>query len=269
MIRGVLRDVTEQVKTRQENEELRRDLAHAGRVSVLGTLSSSLAHELGQPLGAIALNAEVAEMMLRNANPDLVELREILADIRRDDRRATEVIDRLRSLLKRRQLDLVPLSVSAMVQETAALLRSDAIGRGVTLEFETDAALPLIRGDKVHLSQVLINLMVNGMDAVGNQPPSRRKVTLQSRAPEPGWVELVVTDTGPGIPADALGKVFEPFFTTKENGMGMGLSVSQTIVHAHGGRITAENGADGGAVFRVMLPVFSDGAVLVHVPPSA
>jgi PAS domain S-box-containing protein len=268
MLRGVLRDVTDQVRTRQENEELRRDLAHAGRVSVLGTLSSSLAHELGQPLGAIGLNAEVAEMMLRNPNPDMAELREILADIRRDDRRATEVIDRLRSLLKRRQLDLVPLSVSAMVEETAALLRSDALARGVSLEVETDAELPVIRGDKVHLSQVLINLVVNAMDAVADQAPPRRKVTLQSRTAEAGWVELIVTDNGHGIAPETLSKVFDPFFTTKENGMGMGLSVSRTIVQAHGGRISADNAPHGGAVFRVMLPVYSDDAVLVHVPPS-
>jgi signal transduction histidine kinase len=269
MIRGVLRDVTEQVRTRQENEELRRDLAHAGRVSVLGTLSSSLAHELGQPLGAIALNAEVAEMMLRDGAPDLAELREILADIRRDDRRASEVIDRLRSLLKRRQLDLLPLSVTSLVQETAALLRSDAIARNVVLEVATDAELPVIRGDKVHLSQVLINLVVNAMDAVADQPAPRRKVILHARAAEAGWVEVVVTDAGHGISAEAADRLFDPFFTTKENGMGMGLSVSRTIVQAHGGRITAENSPDGGAVFRVMLPVFTDGTVFVHVPSSA
>src|SRR5690349_12555838 len=131
---GVLRDVTEQIRAREENEELRRDLAHAGRVSVLGTLSSSLAHELGQPLGAILLNTEAAEMLLQRPNPDLDEIRQILADIRRDDHRAAEVIDRLRKLLKRRQMDFGPVSVETLVQDVAALLKSDAINRHVTLD---------------------------------------------------------------------------------------------------------------------------------------
>jgi PAS domain S-box-containing protein len=254
LIRGVLRDVTEQVRAREEIEELRRDLAHAGRVSVLGTLSSSLAHELGQPLGAILLNTEAAELLLQRPDPDLDEIRQILADIRRDDSRAAEVIDRLRKLLRRRELDFASISVESLVQDVASLLRSDAINRHVTLTCSVDPGLPLVRGDRVHLSQVLINLVVNGMDAVSALPPGRRQVDVHARADGRGFIEIAVTDSGGGIQPALLAKIFEPFFTTKPDGMGMGLSVSHTIIDAHGGKLWAENGAQGGAVFLVTLP---------------
>jgi len=254
VVQGVLRDVTEQWRARQENEELRRELAHAGRVSVLGTLSSSLAHELSQPLGAIMLNAEAAELLLAKPNPDLQELRNIITDIQRDDRRAAEVIDGLRRLLKRRELEFSPVAIEALVRDVVALLKSDAIARNVLLEFNFDPELPVIRGDKVHLSQVLINLVINGMDAVSALPAAQRRVTLSARAGGNESVELSVEDSGPGIPNEVRGRIFEPFFTTKAQGMGMGLSVSQTIVSAHGGRIWADQAATGGAVFRVSLP---------------
>ncbi len=252
--KGVLRDITDQHLAREENEELRRELAHAGRVSVLGTLSSSLAHELGQPLGAILLNAEAAELLLKRPEPDLHEIRQIFADIRRDDHRAADVIERLRKLLKRRQMDLAALSVESLVQDVAALLKSDVIARHVTLDCSSESALPVIMADRVHLSQVLINLVVNGMDAVAHLPPAERCVTLRARADGRGFVELAVCDSGPGIASDLLTRIFEPFFTTKPDGMGMGLSVSRTIVDAHGGKMWAENAPRGGAVFLVTLP---------------
>ncbi len=253
-IQGVLRDVTEQISAREEIEELRRELAHAGRVSVLGTLSSSLAHELGQPLGAILLNTEAAELLLQRPNPDLDEIRQILADIRRDDSRAAEVIDRLRKLLRRGQMDALPLSIETLAQDVVTLLRSDAINRHVTLEFLSESALPVIRGDRVHLSQVLINLVMNGMDAVADLPREQRHVVVRARTDDRGFVEVSVTDSGAGIESGALSRIFEPFFTTKANGMGMGLSVSRTIVEAHAGKLWAENNPRGGAIFLVTLP---------------
>jgi signal transduction histidine kinase len=251
---GVLRDVTEQVRALEENAELRRELAHAGRVSVLGTLSSSLVHELGQPLGAILLNAETAELLLQNQSPDLDEVRHILADIRRDDRRATDVIDRLRKLLRRGQMEFAPVSPEALTQDVEALLRLDATAREVRLECTCEPGLPPIRGDRVHLVQVLINMVVNGMDAVANQPATRRRVAVRACADPQGGVELTVEDTGSGIAPDLLSKVFDPFFTTKPNGMGIGLSVSRTIVDAHHGRLWATNSSSGGAIFHLVLP---------------
>lgn len=256
-VQGVIRDVTEQHRSRHENEELRRELAHAGRVSILGTLSSSLTHELGQPLAAILLNAEAGELMLGKPDPDLKEMRQILADIARDDRRAAEVIDGLRKFLKRREMDFTQVPVDSLIQDVATLLRSDAIVRNVSLECAIEPGLPPIRGDKVHLSQVLINVLMNGMDAVEGQPPARRHVSLHASSDGNGNVRLTVQDTGAGIEPAVLARIFEPFFTTKSAGMGMGLSVSRAIVQAHGGRLSVENAPEGGAIFRVQLPAIS------------
>jgi C4-dicarboxylate-specific signal transduction histidine kinase len=228
-------------------------------VSALGQLASSIAHELSQPLGAILRNVEAAEMLLQDANPDLQELRDIVADIHRDDRRAGQVIERLRALLKRRQLEFQPVAVDALLQDVTSLVRADALARGVELESDTVRGLPPVRGDKVHLSQVLINLVVNAMDALADAPAARRRVALRAQNGTPGWIEFSVTDSGPGISPEAMTRIFEPFFTTKASGMGMGLSVSRTIVEAHGGRLSAENLADRGALFRFMLPVLQGG----------
>jgi PAS domain S-box-containing protein len=252
-VQGVVRDVTEQVRAREENEEMRRNLAHAGRVSVLGTLSSSLAHELGQPLSAILLNTQAADALLQQPSPDLHEVRQILSDIRRDDRRASDVIERLRKLLRRGEMELAPLSPDALVQDVAALLRADATRRDVRLDC-TSTPAPFVHGDRVHLAQVLINLIVNSMDAVAKQPAARRRVSLSAGPHANGGVEFVVSDLGSGIEPELLPKVFDAFFTTKSHGMGIGLSVSRTIVEAHHGRLWAENDPQGGASFHVVLP---------------
>jgi len=257
-VQGVLRDITDERRGREENEELRRELAHVGRISVLGTLSSSLAHELSQPLGAIQLNADAAELLLKRDDPDLEEIRHIIADIQRDDRRAAEVIDGLRKLLKRRQLEFAPVSIESLIQDVVSLLKSDAIARNVSLVVELEPALPTIRGDRVHLSQVLINLLMNGMDAVAALPVGQRRVVMHADIDESGNVEIVVSDSGTGIPAEIMQRIFDPFYTTKSSGMGMGLSVSRTIVDAHGGKLWAENGAEAGARFHVTLPTFID-----------
>jgi two-component system sensor kinase FixL len=256
-VQGVIRDVTDQQRAREENEELRRELAHVGRVSVLGTLSSSLAHELGQPLAAIMMNAEAGELLLAKPDPDLAEVRQILADIGRDDRRAGKVIDGLRKFLKRRELEFAPLSVEALIQDVAMLLRSDAMVRNVMLDCVCEPGLPPVRGDKVHLSQVLINLLMNALDAVEDQPPAHRQVHLHAGLNSGGDIELTVRDTGAGFEPAVKARIFDPFFTTKEAGMGMGLSVSRTIVIAHGGKLSAEDAPEGGAIFRVRLPALA------------
>jgi two-component system, LuxR family, sensor kinase FixL len=259
IIRGVLRDITEQNRARHEIDELRRELAHASRVHALGTLSSSIAHELGQPLAAIMQNAEAAEIMLRAPTPDLPELREILRDIQRDDMRAGDIISRLRSLLKRREMDFATIPVDTLVQDAGTLLRTDAISRQVVLECSCDAGVPAVRGDRVHLTQVLINIVINAMDAMAGMPAERRAVKVHARVTTAGWVEISVEDRGPGIPEDLLKRIFEPFFTTKTTGTGLGLSVSRTIVEAHNGRLMVDRNTHGGATFRLMLPVAASG----------
>jgi two-component system, LuxR family, sensor kinase FixL len=254
-IRGVLRDITEQRRARDEIQELRRNLAHAGRVSLLGTLSSSLAHELSQPLAAIMHNSDAAEILLRRPVPDLEELRQIVTDIQRDDRHAADVIASLRLLLKRGDMSFSAVDVQGLLQDAAALLRADALSRKVALTCGGEPGIPTVLGDRVHLTQVLINIVITAMDAVADLPVTQRVVTVHAQLRQSDWVEIVVEDHGAGIPDAVLTRIFEPFFTTKAAGTGMGLPVSRGIIDAHKGRLEAENRAGGGAVFRVMLPV--------------
>ena len=230
-------------------------LAHVSRVSMMGQLASSLAHELNQPLGAILRNTEAAELFLQQENPDLTEIREILADIRQDDQRAGGVIDRMRSLLKHRRVELIPVELGELLRETLALTASDAQARQVTISLQIPAKLPAVLGDRVQLQQVLLNLILNGMDALAEVAREERILTLRAECARGGHLQVEVSDCGTGIPPDKLPRLFEPFFTTKPDGMGMGLAISQTIIEAHGGKIWAVNNATRGAVFKFTLPV--------------
>ena len=241
-------------QTRQELEELRSELARAGRVTALGQLASALAHELSQPLSAILRNAEAAEIHLNNPAPDLDELREIVADIRKDDRRAGDVIEQMRSLIKRRTLQMHPLALNEVVEDVISLVHSDALARHVALDYVMTPGLPLVSGDRVHLSQVLLNLIINGMDATQASPAYNKRVVIEARPREEGRIEVAVTDSGPGLPPGAIDKVFDPFYTTKSGGLGMGLPISRTIIEAHGGRLWAERAPEGsGLSFRFTL----------------
>ena len=233
----------------QQTMELRDTLAHTGRVSLLGQLSSALAHELSQPLGAILRNAEAAEIMLQQAAPDVEELRAIVDDILRDDQRAGGVIHKLRSLLGKGELKLEPLDLPAVISDVLVLLRFDATARHVRLDADIDPGFPKILGDRIHLQQVLLNLIVNAIDALAERDTTDRSVRVLARMINPATVEVRVCDNGPGIPDDRLTRLFESFFTTKKAGMGMGLPISQTIIEAHKGKLTAENRPDGGACF--------------------
>jgi len=253
-IRGVVLDVSKRRGTEMELQQLHNQLIHTSRVTMMGQLASALAHELNQPLGAILRNAEAAEIFLQHDPPDLDELRAILADIRKDDQRAGDVIERLRALLKRRSIQTRALAVSDLLSNAATLTRADAVARHITLEIEDATGLPAVMGDRVHLQQVLLNLIINAMDAVDGAPAERRRVVVRARRFDAHAVEVEVSDCGHGIPSEKLSQVFEPFYTTKENGTGIGLPISRTIVEAHGGRIRAGNNADHGATFRFTLP---------------
>ena len=255
LMRGVVLDITDRRRSEGEVQELRRQLSHAGRLSVMGQLAAGLAHELNQPLGAILRNAEAAELFLNHEPPALGELRDILSDIRKDDERAGAVIESLRSLLKRREVERRQLCLGALVEEVATLARADASVRRIAIATEVPGQLPPVYGDRVQLQQVLLNLLVNAMDALKDAPPDGRHIVVQARQQATGLIEVAVSDQGLGIPSDRLAHVFDPFFTTKPQGMGMGLSISRTIVEAHGGRIWAQNNAEGGAIFRFTLPV--------------
>lgn len=241
-----------EVQARQQSAEL----AHVNRYTMAGELTASIAHELNQPLGAILTNAESAALMLRSPNPDLNELNDIVEDIRRDDARASEVIVRLRSLLKKAPFEEKELDLNDVLEETVTFLAPLATARKVELDAVTHLALLPIKGDRIQLQQVITNLVVNAMDAVTSSAGSARKVDIEA-ARAGNRAEVSISDYGPGIPSDQVKRVFEPFFTTKPEGMGMGLAIARTIVEAHGGRISAENLPNGGALFRISLPLSS------------
>jgi signal transduction histidine kinase len=232
----------------------RMELAHVARVSTMGQLSSALTHELNQPLGAILRNAEAAEILLQNDQPNLEEVCAILADIRRDDKRAGDVIDRMRTLFKRRSLVSSRLALRNLVEETVALARPDAETRQIKMSAQISPLLPMVWGDRVQLQQVLLNLILNGMDAMDTIPRFRRSLVVRVREAKDGNLQVAVSDCGTGIAPDDAAHIFEPFFTTKPNGMGMGLAISRAIIEAHGGAIQVESNAPEGTTFMITLP---------------
>ena len=253
--RGVCIDISARKQAEQEMLRLRQDIAHVGRVSVMGQLASALAHEINQPLGAILRNAEAALLFMQDPSPDLNEINAILEDIRKDDQRAGAVIDRMRALLRRDEAEMQPVDVAQMLDDVAALLRPDAAARHVSLEIDLPPDPPRLLGDRVQLQQVLLNLILNGMDALGAGTGGLRKVAVTARRLGTHALEFSVADTGSGIPAGQIERIFDPFFTTKTSGIGMGLSISRSIVEAHDGHLWAENNAEGGATFRFSVRI--------------
>ena len=235
-----------------QSQQRMSELARANRFATVGELTASIAHEINQPLGAIRTNAETMDLMVRSANPDIDEVREIVADIRRDEERASEVILRLRSLLDKAPFEVRTIDLNEVVSETIYLLSGLAIGRQVELRSAL-ANLPMpVKGDAIQLQQVILNLIVNAMDAMSHLPAPERRVTIRTGRRDK-FAEASVADRGTGIPPEKMKQVFEPLFTTKARGMGMGLSIARTIVEAHGGHLSAENQPGGGALFRVSL----------------
>ena len=239
-----------EVQSRQRMTEL----AHVNRFSTAGELTASIAHEINQPLGSILTNAETAEAILKSPSPDIAELNEIVNDILQDDRRATEVIRRMRSLLKKAPFEQKNFDLNDVVRETLGFFSSLAVGRKVELvSVITPEALPIL-GDRIQLQQVILNLVVNGIDAMRDTPSENRIISIRTSRVE-NFAQLSVSDRGSGIPEDKLKEVFEPFFTSKAEGMGMGLSIARTIIEAHHGLISAKNRDHGGASFRIRLPL--------------
>jgi signal transduction histidine kinase len=254
LISGLLYERRRRLHAEVQSRQRSAELAHINRHSMAGELTATIAHEINQPLGAILTNIETAELMVKSPAPDLQEIGEILADIRRDDERASEVIGRLRSLLKKAPFELKQIDLNEVVRETVRFLSALAIAREVDLtSFIAPTPLP-VKGDLIQLQQVLLNLIVNAMDAMSGMPSNKRRITV-STGRDGNSADLSVSDVGPGIPVDKLKEVFEPFFTTKAQGMGMGLSIARTIVEAHGGQLSAESRAGCGATFRIRLPL--------------
>ena len=244
------RDITDRKRAEKANEQL----AHASRLAMVGELTASIAHEINQPLGAILSNADAAGMLL-DANPqNLPEIKQILADIRKDDVRASEVIVHIRALLRKRQLEMHSLDTNQVAETALRLVQAEARQRNVKIELIFTKQLPPIQGDRIYLQQLFLNLILNAMDAMADTPKEQRRLRICTSVHESGGVKVSVSDTGRGIPVDRFLRLFESFYTTKPEGMGLGLSISRAIIEAHRGRIWAENNEGGGATFHFVLP---------------
>jgi two-component system, LuxR family, sensor kinase FixL len=256
---GTYTEITERKGAELQVERQRNELAHLSRVTMLGTLSSALAHELNQPLMAILSNAQAAQRFLARDSADLNEVRDILKDIVEDNRRATEVIQRLHLLLTKGETQHQPLDLNEVVQDALRLVRIDLVNNRLTVHSELTPQLPGISGDRVQLQQVLLNLVMNACTAMADSPRTERSLVVRTALLRGETVCVSVQDQGTGIPPENLERIFDPFFTTRAQGMGFGLTICRAIIRAHGGRLWAENNRDGGATFHLTLPV--NGAV--------
>jgi signal transduction histidine kinase len=258
LIAGLLLERRRRVLAERSVQAQRIELAHASRLAVAGELTGAIAHEINQPLGAILANADAADLLLASGIARHDDLRAILADIRRDDMRASEVIRRLRALLGNHAVEREPVAIGDVIRDSEPVLRAEARRRGVALHVRSTPAGATVRADRVQLQQVLINLVLNAMEAIGDVADGERIVTIGTERVD-DQVVVEVRDTGGGIAPEHMSRLFDSFFTTKRKGMGLGLSIARTIVEAHGGRIAAENGTTG-AVFRITLPVLAAAA---------
>ncbi len=254
LISALLREHRRRKFSEVQSRQRMAELAHVNRFSTAGELTASIAHEINQPLGSILTNAETADAILKSPTPDIAELKDIVKDILQDDRRASEVIRRMRSLLTKAPFELKSLDLNDVARETVEFLSALAVARKVELiSLITPDALPIL-GDRIQLQQVILNLVVNAIDAMADMPSENRIISIRTSRVE-DFAELSVSDRGSGIPEDKLKEVFEPFFTSKAEGMGMGLSIARTIIEAHHGLISARNQVHGGASFRIRLPL--------------
>ena len=243
-------------RTAEAEADLKRgELAHMMRVATLGELSGGIAHELGQPLAAILANAQAAQALLADRNRDAGEIAEILEDIVQQDSRAGEIIHRLRRLLKKGEHETKLIDVNDKIRSSLTLLHSDLVNKRIKVETHLQADLPPILGDRVQLQQVFLNLVMNAMESMASTPASQRSLSIGTRTTEDRYVEISITDSGPGVSPDELKRAFEPFFTTKEHGLGIGLSICSTIVRSHRGRLNLSNASGGGVTAIVSLPL--------------
>ena len=241
-----------------ESRKRLSEITHINRRASMGELSASIAHELKQPLSAIRLNVDAARMFIRGGQPKVAEIAEILDDIKADDQRAADIIDRIGNMVRKTEIDVRSMDLNHAIEQIMKVLAGEASNRGVLIRTELEPGLSKVSADAVQLQQVILNIALNGMDAMRDLPADKRSLTIRSRRANDREAEISVTDSGGGIAKESICSIFDPFVTTKPDGMGMGLAISRTIIEAHGGQIRAENSAAGGAVFYFTLPFALD-----------
>jgi PAS domain S-box-containing protein len=251
---GSCMDVTERRNAEADAHRARQELAHMSRVSTLGQLAGSLAHELNQPLSAILSNAQAAQHLLQASPAGLGEVQEILKDIVEQDRRAGEMILRMRSMLQKRDPQFATEDLNELVIEILRLMHSEFVLRNVDVESHLAPDRPRVKSDRVQLQQVLVNLIVNACEAVSANPSAARKLTIRTERAEPGKVQVTLADNGPGFASEMLERAFEPFYTTKSHGLGLGLAICKSIIQAHGGRIWVNHDHQPGATVCFSVP---------------
>lgn len=251
---GLVRDLTVQKHAEEESIRHRDQLVHVSRLTTMGEMAAAMAHELNQPLSAISSYAGACERFLEQGEPGLAEVRAALGEIRSQAHRAGEVIRRIRSFTRSRELERRVTSIADLLEEIRPLAEVDAKAHAVRLRVELDEPLPKVTVDTVQIQQVILNLLRNGVDAMADLSPEERELTLTGRSEGSDWVCIEIKDRGPGISDEAAENLFTPFFTTKAGGMGMGLAISRSIVTAHGGRLAGMNRPAGGATFSITLP---------------
>lgn len=245
-------------RAEQRTAQLRDQLTRAARVTLLGELAASIAHEVNQPLCAIVSNAQAAARLLAAAHPDVGEARAALHDIAEDGRRASEILARIRASLRQAPPERTPVNLNDLIREVVLLARLRLAGRGVTVSLELPEDLPPVLGDRVQLQQVILNLLVNGADAMDDTPEGARTLIVHAAADNVGSVAVTVADAGAGLAPGEAERMFDAFYTTKPGGMGMGLAICRSIVEAHGGRIAARPNDGPGATVELTFPAWAE-----------
>ncbi|HET8696397.1 MAG TPA: PAS domain S-box protein, partial [Gammaproteobacteria bacterium] len=256
---GIIRDLSGQRAEQLRARELEARLAHVGRFNLMGEMAAGIAHEINQPLSAIATYAQAASRILEREQPSMTKLIEVCRKIDEQARRAGAVIDNLRKFIRQRKIDTHPLDVNRTIVDVVKLMEADARAEGIALTMDLAADLPRVSADTVQLQQVLLNLTRNAVDAIRSGVRKEPGISIGTRRGSRGGVEISVTDCGPGVARRLGEEIFHPFVTTKADGLGVGLAVSRTIVQSYGGKLTYRDNPEGGAIFEVDLPAIEQG----------
>ena len=254
-VRASNRDITKREFYRSETHKLQSELAHMDRVVTISTLTSALAHEINQPLAAMRSYAQAALRFMDKDQPEYDSVREALQGIVADNKRASEVVNRLRNLVKKGSTHWETIEINSIINDVIGLINSELVLRNALITLNLYPGIAGVQGDSIQIQQVLINLLTNALDAMDDQPVDARTIVIATRPENSNEIIISISDSGGGIPPDTIEAIFSPFHTTKRTGMGLGLSICKSIIEAHSGKIYAQNNPDGGAIFSFILPV--------------